>query len=191
MEPCLYGQIRSEIFENYPTKLWARILIDKYLRFNNFMNCKPSPNSSPIGRDILKSLPCLLQGLMLKISDGNFTSILIMRSLAPFPLTFPTLKLWNFTSILEWCWSFTSSCITRILSIRLPQFHCLRDSIRWAPSTGGIFSFKSAYYTSSPQPPLRVQLLNFNWKKIWKVLGPFKYWILLWNIILLYLKAPP
>lgn len=55
------------------------------------------------------------------------------------------------------------------------------DSLHWTLDKKYCFTIKYAYNSTIP-PRSSIYLIKVSWKKLWKILVPYKYKMLLWNV---------
>ncbi|XP_056688698.1 uncharacterized protein [Spinacia oleracea] len=178
-----------------PDKLWVKVLKEKYLKHANLFNCVPNNNQSPLWRDILKGRSILEKGIIIGIGNGDSTSLWYHHWIGTQPLyktegvTIPDSKAhWLVSHIIRnktWHLNDIEHLIpshikSLILSYPLSNNCKELDFIRWIYSKNGCFNIKSAYHCqfSTIHCPT---LNNVSWRKIWKIPGPYKYKMLLWN----------
>ena len=177
-----------------PSKLWVKILSSRYLKKSDFFSCQPSANSSPMWKDILRGCPILSKGIQKLIGNGALTSLWYDHWVGDKPLylydevDIPSfMEHWRVSSLItnnNWNpsrlpSSFPITLKNLIQTIPLPTFTNTPDSFYWRFSKNGLFSVKSAYHNSIPPAPLP----TFPWMKLWKIHSPYKYKMLLWNLI--------
>ncbi|XP_030508975.2 uncharacterized protein LOC115723630 [Cannabis sativa] len=177
--------------------LWRKVMNDKYIKNQNFLDLEAKQSDSMLWKAILRARTTLGKGICRKIGDGNSTSIWFdpwvpgdIRQPTPsvddagtisLVSNFITDQQWNAELVKRW---FRREDAKRIINISLPG-RPVRDSWLWLPSTNGEFTIKSAYKL----------LKNGNhsnegdgkWKSIWgaKIHNRLKmfWWRLLANCI--------
>ena len=87
--------------------------------------------------------------------------------------------MWNLDQIVS---LIPRDIIIMIKAIPLSKYSSVSDGVRWIFSNDGNFTIKSAYHNHSPNQRILLPLSNM-WPKLWKIDAPFKYKMLLWNIM--------
>ncbi|XP_048491336.1 uncharacterized protein LOC125492674 [Beta vulgaris subsp. vulgaris] len=183
-------------FLTQPSKLWVKILNNKYCKGTNFMDVIPNASQSTIWRDILKGRDLLAQGIIMNVGNGEDISLWYHHWVGREPLykcpdiVIPDSKAhWRVAHIIKnRTWSLDQiayllpqEIIKEIKAIPLPTISSVQDELRWVFSSDGDFSIKSAYRKLNPNIHTPSQIPNF-WPKLWKIKVPFKYKMLFWNV---------
>lgn len=184
-------------FLTQPSKLSVQILKKKYCKGTNLMNAIPNQSHSAIWRDMLKGRDLLKQGMIYNIGNGEDISLWYHHLVGDGPLykhqdiVIPETKAhWRVAHIIQnRKWNLDPiapllphDIIVMIKAIPLPKYASVPGGIRWIFSKDGNFTIKSTYHNLEPNK--ESLLLNSNlWPKLCKINAPFKYKILLWNVV--------
>ncbi|XP_048493650.1 uncharacterized protein LOC125494124 [Beta vulgaris subsp. vulgaris] len=184
-------------FLTQPTKLWVQILKAKYCRGSNFLDAIPNQSQSSIWRDIFKGRELLNKGLVFNIGNGEDISLWYHHWVGDGPLykhrdiSIPDSKAhWRVARIIRnGTWYLDSiisllpqDIVLEIKAIPLPKLAVVKDGLRWAFSKDGQFDIKSAYHSTENHVHSIWPVQNL-WSKLWKIHAPFKYKMLLWNVV--------
>ncbi|GLT26275.1 hypothetical protein SLA2020_013570 [Shorea laevis] len=142
-------------------KPWCKVFAQKYLRFDNFLNCKPKSSSSATRRRILKcrdvwQLGIRWQvgtGLNIKLSQDIWASDRKLLNFAQHEVLLDLLDMsvvdiidnfgrWHLATIREFL---LDQVLSQIFAILLPSIGQITDSMFWHASPNGNFIIKSTF----------------------------------------------
>ena len=141
-------------FLTQPSKLWVKILKNKYCKGSNFMDVIPNGSHSNIWRDILKGRELLAKGLILNVGNGEDISLWYHHWVGDKPLyrhhdiVIPeTIAHWRVANIIHnRSWNlnlltslFPKEVIAEICAIPLPKIATVHDGLRWTFTSDGFF----------------------------------------------------
>ena len=184
-------------FLTQPSKLWVRILKNKYCKGTNFMDAIPNISHSAIWRDILKGRKLLAHGMILNVGNGEDISLWFHHWVGNEPLykhkdiNIPeSIAHWRVARIIHngtWNLNQITSLLPQeimaeIRAIPLSQYGSVEDGLRWIFTPDGEFTIKSAYRNLSSSDRTTPQSPQY-WSKLWKIKVPFKYKMLFWNVV--------